>query len=44
VTDLQKLARLNALEMSYRRFEYDETQLMDVIQRVLSSAADSPAG
>ena len=42
--DLQKLARLNALEMSYRRFEYDETQLMDVIQRVLSSAADSPAG
>jgi hypothetical protein len=42
--DLQKLARLNALEMSYRRFGYDETQLMDVIQRVLSSVADSPAG
>jgi hypothetical protein len=42
--DLQKLARLNALEMSYRRFEYDETQLMEVIQRVLSSVADSPAG
>jgi hypothetical protein len=43
-TDLKKLARLNALEMSYRRFEYDETQLMDVIRRVLSSVADSPAG
>jgi hypothetical protein len=40
---LQKLARLNALEMSYRRFEYDETQLIDVIQRVLAATAGSPA-
>jgi hypothetical protein len=36
-TDLDKLARLNALEMSYTRFEYDESRLMDVIQRVLAS-------
>jgi len=35
--DLQKLARLNALAMSYDRFEYDETRLTDVIQRVLAS-------
>ena len=36
-TDLDKLARLNPLEMSYSRFEYDEGRLMVVIQRVLSS-------
>jgi hypothetical protein len=35
--DLDKLARLNALEMSYSRFEYDEDRLMVVIQRVLAS-------
>jgi hypothetical protein len=37
--DLDKLARLNALEMSYSRFEYDEGRLMVVIQRVLASRA-----
>jgi hypothetical protein len=35
--DLQKLARLNTLEMSYGRFEYDETRLVAVIQKVLVS-------
>lgn len=34
--DLCKLARLNALEMSYGRYEYDETRLIAVIQRVLA--------
>jgi hypothetical protein len=33
--DLQRLARLNALEMSYDRLDYDATRLMDVIQKVL---------
>lgn len=37
--DLDKLARLNALEMSYSRFEYDEGRLMAVIQRVLASSS-----
>jgi hypothetical protein len=32
---LCKLARLNALEMSYDRFEYDESRLMAAIHRVL---------
>lgn len=35
--DLQKLARLNALEMSYARLDYDATRLMDAIQRVLEA-------
>jgi hypothetical protein len=39
--DLRKLARLNPLEMSYGRYEYDETRLMTVIGRVLTS--ESPA-
>jgi len=42
--DLQKLARLNALEMSYSRFEYDETRLVATIEKVLASPAESPAG
>jgi hypothetical protein len=37
-----KLARLNALAMSYDRFEYDETRLTDVIHRVLASAGGGP--
>lgn len=36
--DLCKLARLSPLEMSYNRYEYDETRLMAVIQKVLDSA------
>jgi hypothetical protein len=39
--DLDKLSRLNALEMSYSRFEYDESRLMLVIQRVLASTASA---
>src|SRR5579863_8578921 len=37
---LCKLARLNALEMSYGRFEYDETRLLTTVEKVLASAAD----
>jgi hypothetical protein len=37
-TALCKLARLNALEMSYGRFEYDESRLMTAIHRVLEGA------
>jgi hypothetical protein len=39
--DLHKLARLNALEMSYGRFEFDETRLTSIIQKVLT---DRPTG
>jgi TIR domain len=35
--DLQRLARLNALEMSYARLDYDATRLTDAIQRVLEA-------
>jgi transcriptional regulator with XRE-family HTH domain len=34
--DLRKLARLNALELSYDRFEYDETRLTDIIRKTLA--------
>jgi DNA-binding XRE family transcriptional regulator len=34
--DLRTLARLSALEMSYDRFEYDETRLTAVIGKVLA--------
>jgi hypothetical protein len=37
---LCKFARLNALEMSYGRFEYDESRLIAAIHRVLESTAD----
>jgi TIR domain len=36
--ELQKLARLNALELTYGRYEYDVSRLLDVIQRVLTGA------
>jgi hypothetical protein len=39
---LRRLARLNALELSYGRYEYDADQLLELIQRVL--AATSNAG
>lgn len=39
--DLRKLARLNALGMSYDRFEYDESRLTTVIEKVLGAGADS---
>jgi TIR domain len=35
---LCKLARLNALEMSYGRFEYDESRLLVAVEKVLASA------
>jgi hypothetical protein len=34
--ELQKLARLNALELSYGRYQYDSDRLLDLIQRVLA--------
>jgi TIR domain len=36
-TDLRDLARLNALEMSHDRYEYDTSRLAAVIQRVLAN-------
>ena len=38
--ELQKLARLNALELSYSRFQYDSDRLLDLIQRVLAAVGD----
>jgi Tol biopolymer transport system component len=34
--ELHKLARLNALELSYGRYQYDSGRLLDLIQRVLA--------
>ena len=46
--DLAKLARLNALQMSYERYEYDESRLIAIIGRVLAAGpagmAEAPAG
>jgi thioredoxin len=36
---IQKLARLNALELSYSRYEYDANRLLDVIQQVLAEVS-----
>jgi biotin carboxyl carrier protein len=36
--ELTKLARLNALELSYGRYQYDADRLFDLIQRVLDAA------
>jgi TIR domain len=41
--DLQRLTRLNALEMSWARLDYDATRLMDAIQRVLDAEVGSLA-
>ena len=35
--DLHKLARLNALEMSYDRFDYDESRLTAIIAKALAA-------
>jgi hypothetical protein len=40
-SDLQKLARLNAFELSYGRYDADSARLLDIIHRVL--AAPGPA-
>ena len=37
---LHKLARLNALELSYGRYQYDSGRLLDLVQRVLAAAGD----
>ena len=39
--ELHKLARLNALELSYSRYEYDAGRLFDLIQRVLAEASST---
>ena len=35
--DLAKLARLNALQMSYDRYEYDESRLISITQKTLAA-------
>ena len=35
--DLAKLARLNALQMSYDRYQYDESRLITIIQKTLAA-------
>jgi hypothetical protein len=37
-SELSKLARLNALELSYGRYDYDAGRLLDLIERVLAAA------
>jgi hypothetical protein len=39
--DLRKLARLSALELSYDRFDYDETRLTAVIEKVLTAESSA---
>jgi hypothetical protein len=39
--ELRRLAQLNALELSYARFQYDVDQLLDLIERVLDIDSDS---
>ncbi len=38
--ELHKLARLNAHELSYVRYQYDSGRLLDLVQRVLAAAGD----
>jgi hypothetical protein len=40
---LHRLARLNALEMSYGRFAEDEARIMTIIRKVLESQIGDPA-
>jgi hypothetical protein len=42
--DLHRLARLNALEVSLTRLDYDAARLMDAIGRALPGEADGLAG
>ena len=39
--ELEKLARLNALELSYGRYEYDADRLLNLIQRLLAAASET---
>jgi hypothetical protein len=41
--ELQKLARLNALELSYGRYDYDAGRLFDLIQQRLAAATQPGA-
>ena len=40
-SELQKLARLNALELSYGRYEYDADRLLNLLQRLLTHLTDA---
>ncbi len=40
-SELQGLTRLNALELSYGRFQYDADRLLGIIERVLSATSTS---
>jgi hypothetical protein len=42
-SELHKLARLNAFELSYGRYEYDADRLLDLIQRVLAKVPTTTA-
>jgi hypothetical protein len=42
-SELHKLARLNAFELSYGRYQYDAERLIDLIQRVLAEAPGASA-
>jgi WD40 repeat protein len=39
-SELHKLARLNALELTYGRYQYDSGRLLDLVQRVLAAPGD----
>ena len=41
--ELRKLARLNALELSYGRYEYDADRLFNLVQRVLAASGAGTA-
>ena len=41
--ELQKLARLNALELSYGRYEYDADRLVNLIQQLLAAVPGTRA-
>src|SRR5580692_2239720 len=43
-SELQKLARLNALELSYGRYEYDADRLLNLLQRVLAAEPGTTTG
>jgi cold shock CspA family protein len=42
-SELQKLARLNAFELSYDRYQYDANRLIDILQRVIDAAPGTRA-
>ena len=42
-SELEKLARLNAFELSYGRYEYDAARLLGLIERALAAASDLAA-